>query len=125
PLLCNHFLNIYLKKYNKELKEISPGALNKLMDYQWPGNVRELQHAIERAVIMTEAEVLHPTDFLLSAHEKPSDQQIVFPNYHIEDAEKLLIIKAIGKHNGNITKAARDLGLTRASLYRRLEKYGL
>ena len=125
PLLCNHFLNIYLKKYNKELKEISSGALNKLVDYQWPGNVRELQHAIERAVIMTEAEVLHPTDFLLSAHEKPTEQQIIFPNYHIEDAEKMLIIKAIGKHNGNITKAARDLGLTRASLYRRLEKYGL
>jgi transcriptional regulator with PAS, ATPase and Fis domain len=125
PLLCNHFLNIYLKKYNKELKEISSGALNKLVDYQWPGNVRELQHAIERAVIMTEAEVLHPTDFLLSTHERPTEQQIIFPNYHIEDAEKMLIIKAIGKHNGNITKAARDLGLTRASLYRRLEKYGL
>ncbi|MGA8264974.1 MAG: sigma-54 dependent transcriptional regulator, partial [Ignavibacteriaceae bacterium] len=112
PLLCNHFLNIYLKKYNKELKEISSGALNKLVDYQWPGNVRELQHAIERAVIMTEAEVLHPTDFLLSTHERPTEQQIIFPNYHIEDAEKMLIIKAIGKHNGNITKAARDLGLT-------------
>lgn len=125
PLLCNHFLNNYLKKYNKELKEISSGALNKLVDYQWPGNVRELQHAIERAVIMTEAEVLHPTDFLLSTHERPTEQQIIFPNYHIEDAEKMLIIKAIGKHNGNITKAARDLGLTRASLYRRLEKYGL
>ena len=125
PLLCNHFLNIYLKKYNKEQKEISQSALNKLIDYQWPGNVRELQHAIERAVIMTEAEVLQPTDFLLSAHEKPAEQQIIFPNYHIEDAEKMLIIKAIGKHNGNITKAARDLGLTRASLYRRLEKYGL
>ena len=125
PLLCNHFLNIYLKKYNKEQKKISQSALNKLIDYQWPGNVRELQHAIERAVIMTEAEVLQPADFLLSAHEKPAEQQIIFPNYHIEDAEKMLIIKAIGKHNGNITKAARDLGLTRASLYRRLEKYGL
>lgn len=125
PLLCTHFLNIYLKKYNKEQKEISQSALNKLIDYHWPGNVRELQHAIERAVIMTEAEILQPADFLLSTHEKPSEKQIVFPNYHIEDAEKMLIIKAIGKHNGNITKAARDLGLTRASLYRRLEKYGL
>ena len=125
PLLCTHFLNIYLKKYNKEQKEISQSSLNKLIDYGWPGNVRELQHAIERAVIMTEADILQPTDFLLSTHEKPSEQQIVFPNYHIEDAEKMLIIKAIGKHNGNITKAARDLGLTRASLYRRLEKYGL
>ena len=125
PLLCEHFLNIYTKKYNKGIKEFSSGALNKLMEYQWPGNVRELQHAIERTVIMTEARVLLPADFLLSAHEKPAEQQVVFPNYHIEDAEKLLIIKAISRHNGNITKAARDLGLTRASLYRRLEKYGL
>jgi two-component system response regulator HydG len=125
PLLCNHFLNVYIKKYNKAPKEISSGAVNKLMEYNWPGNVRELQHSIERAVIMSEAKILQSSDFLLSTHETPADHNMVFQNYHIEDAEKLLIIKAIGKHNGNITKAARDLGLTRASLYRRLEKYGL
>ena len=74
---------------------------------------------------MSEAKILQPGDFLLATHETPADPNLAFQNYHIEDAEKLLIIKAIGKHNGNITKAARDLGLTRASLYRRLEKYGL
>ena len=125
PLLCNHFLKVYLKKYNKPIKEISSGGINKLMEYHWPGNVRELQHSIERAVIMSEAKILQPGDFLLATHETPADPNLAFQNYHIEDAEKLLIIKAIGKHNGNITKAARDLGLTRASLYRRLEKYGL
>jgi two-component system, NtrC family, response regulator HydG len=124
-LLSNHFLKAYLRKYNKSVKEISSGALNKLMEYHWPGNVRELQHSIERAVIMSEAKILQPSDFLLSTHEKPAEQNLIFQNYHIDEAEKLLIIKAIGKHNGNITKAARDLGLTRASLYRRLEKYGL
>ena len=124
-LLCEHFLNIYTKKYNKNNKYISSTAMNKLIEYSWPGNVRELQHAIERAVIMTEQEMLQPDDFLLSSSHVKQDDNISFPNYQIEEAEKLLIIKAISKHNGNITKAAKELGLTRASLYRRLEKYGL
>ncbi len=125
PLLCEYFLDVYLKKYNKERKEISKNAYNKLIEYSWPGNVRELQHAIERAVIMTEAKTLQPNDFLLSSTETKQEENISFPNYQIDEAEKMLIIKAISKHNGNITRAARDLGLTRASLYRRLEKYGL
>lgn len=125
PLLCDHFLEVYTKKYNKDKKTINEHGLNKLMEYSWPGNVRELQHAIERAVIMSDAKTLSPNDFLLSSVENKKDENFVFPNYQIEEAEKLLIIKAISKHNGNITKAARDLGLTRTSLYRRLEKYGL
>ena len=125
PLLCQHFLKIYSSKYNKKTKEISSNAFNKLMEYPWPGNVRELQHAIERAIIMTDASVLGPNDFLLSSMEGNRNEGINFPSYQIDEAEKLLIIKAISRHAGNITKAAKDLGLTRASLYRRLEKYGL
>ncbi|MGA7837673.1 MAG: sigma-54 dependent transcriptional regulator [Ignavibacteriaceae bacterium] len=125
PLLCQHFLKIYSSKYNKKTNEISSNAFNKLMDYPWPGNVRELQHAIERAIIMTDASVLGPNDFLLSSMEGNRNEGINFPSYQIDEAEKLLIIKAISRHAGNITKAAKDLGLTRASLYRRLEKYGL
>jgi len=125
PLLCQHFLKIYTSKYNKKTKEISSNAFNKLMEYPWPGNVRELQHAIERAIIMTDASVLGPNDFLLSSMEGNQEEGINFPSYQIDEAEKLLIIKAISRHAGNITKAAKDLGLTRASLYRRLEKYGL
>jgi len=125
PLLCDHFLNIYSKKYNKGSISLSSSVLSKLSTYHWPGNIRELQHAIERAIIMSESDVLNPSDFFFKSQEPSSGSNISLPNYHIEEAEKLLIIKAIGKHNGNITKAARDLGLTRASLYRRLEKYGL
>jgi len=125
PLLCQHFLKIYTSKYNKKTKEISSNAFNKLMEYPWPGNVRELQHAIERAIIMTDASILGPNDFLLSSMEGNQEEGINFPSYQIDEAEKLLIIKAISRHAGNITKAAKDLGLTRASLYRRLEKYGL
>ena len=124
PLLTNHYLNVYSKKYNKPLKEISEQALNKLEKYSWPGNVRELQHAIERVVILGESEIIQPDDFIFSSFDA---RESIFPtnNFRIEEAEKNLIIKAVSKHNGNLTQAAKELGLTRASLYRRLEKYGL
>ncbi len=124
PLLANHFLNIYCRKYNKPLKKISPNAMEKLCNYQWNGNVRELQHTVERVAIMSESELLQPDDFYFSSNEiKKEDMQ--FDSYHLEEAEKMLIIKAVSKYNGNLTRAAKELGLTRASLYRRLEKYGL
>ncbi|MHB1687429.1 MAG: sigma-54-dependent transcriptional regulator [Ignavibacteriaceae bacterium] len=124
PLLADHFLNIYCKKYNKALKKISSQALSKLKNYYWPGNVRELQHTIERVVIMNESEILQSDDFYFSSKDV-KDENINFNNYHLEEAEKMLIIKAVTKHSGNLSNAAKELGLTRASLYRRLEKYGL
>ena len=124
PLIVDHFINIYCKKYNKSMKKISTQALSKLMQYHWPGNIRELQHMIERVVIMSDSETLHPEDFYFSSKDV-KDEESVFDNYHLEETEKMLIIKAISLHGGNLTKAAKELGLTRASLYRRLEKYGL
>ena len=124
PLLVDHFINIYCKKYNKSMKKISTQALSKLTQYHWPGNIRELQHMIERVVIMSDSEMLHPEDFYFSSKDV-KDEESVIDNYHLEEAEKMLIIKAISLHGGNLTKAAKELGLTRASLYRRLEKYGL
>ena len=124
PLLVEHFLQIYCKKYNKPVKRISNAALDKLVNYYWPGNIRELQHTIERVIIMSESEILQPGDFYFPSNDpKGNDNEPV--NYHLEETEKLLIIKAVSKHGGNLTKAAKELGLTRASLYRRLEKYGL
>ncbi len=124
PLLANHFLKIYCKKYNRTLKTLSLQALNKLEQYNWPGNVRELQHMIERVVIMSESETLQQDDFYFTSQDV-KDENLLLNNYHLDDVEKKLIIKVIGKHGGNLTKAAKELGLTRASLYRRLEKYGL
>ena len=124
PLLVDHFINIYCKKYNKSMKKISAQALSKLTQYHWPGNIRELQHMIERVVIMSDSGMLHPEDFYFSSKDV-KDEESVIDNYHLEEAEKMLIIKAISLHGGNLTKAAKELGLTRASLYRRLEKYGL
>ena len=124
PLLVKHFLEIYCKKYNKPEKGISHEAITRLEKYQWPGNVRELQHAIERVVIMNDADELQPEDFYFSVQDVKEDN-LKLNNFDLEEAEKLLIIKAVSKNNGNLTKAAKELGLTRASLYRRLEKYGL
>jgi len=124
PLLADHFLEIYSKKYRKPLKRLSPGTLKKLEKYHWPGNVRELQHAIERGVIMTDSLDLQPSDFFFSDPEQ-HEAGPVLDNYNLEQVEKTLIRKTLGKHGGNISHAAKELGLSRSALYRRLEKYGL
>ena len=124
PLLVDHFLTIYCKKYNKPVKRITATTLKKLEKYRWPGNVRELQHAIERAVIMSESQVLHHSDFFFPSPEI-KEEKLVLENYNLEEAEKAIIRKAISKHGGNISHTAKELGLTRTSLYRKLEKYGL
>jgi DNA-binding NtrC family response regulator len=122
PLLANHFLTYYSRKYRKEVLSISPEAITKLKKYAWPGNVRELQHAIERAVIMADSATLQESDFLFS--RKGSDAP-ASDTLNLDEVEKAAVAKAIQLHNGNISKAAEELGLTRASLYRRMEKYGL
>lgn len=122
PMLANHFLHHYAKKYRKEVLNISAEAMNKLKKYPWPGNVRELQHAIERAVIMADSATLQESDFLFS--RKGIDANTT-DSLNLDEVEKAAVVKAIQLHNGNISKAAEELGLTRASLYRRMEKYGL
>lgn len=124
PLLANHFLEQYSRKYDKDIHKISEPAVNKLQTYTWPGNVRELQHAVERAVIMTDHSVLQPEDFLLTSLHG-DESTMVFHDYNLEEVEKTVIRKALDKHEGNISKSADELGLTRASLYRRMEKYDL
>ncbi len=123
-LLSEHFLKIYCKKYNKPLKTIGSKALSKLKTYHWPGNVRELRHCMERVVILSDSEVLQLEDFLFS-DARPNGEGLIFENYNLDIVEKKVIHKAIEKHQGNISQAANELGLTRASLYRRMEKHGL
>jgi len=125
-LLVQHFLQIYTRKYNKNIHMVSEAARKKMMNYSWPGNVRELQHAIERAVIMGTGHVLNAEDFFFSPAAQEKDKSgIHLEDYHLEEVEKILIRKVLQKFNGNISQAANELGLTRSSLYRRLEKYGL
>jgi len=124
PLLANHFLDIYSKKYKKRINTLTKACLNKLYDYEWPGNVRELQHQMERAVIMADDKNLEPGDFQIST-ERGQQDDVEFDSYNLEEVEKNIIQKVLKTNKGNISKAAGELGLTRTSLYRRLEKYGL
>ncbi|MDN4165043.1 sigma-54 dependent transcriptional regulator [Cytophagales bacterium LB-30] len=130
-LLAEHFINSYARKYNKEIRGMSPATIKRIEKYTWPGNIRELQHSIERAVIMSNSHLLQPEDFFLTenrggqAEASKEDVNLMLDQMHLEEVEKLLIRKVLKKYNGNITQAASELGLTRASLYRRLEKYGL
>ncbi|MBX2966006.1 MAG: sigma-54-dependent Fis family transcriptional regulator [Cyclobacteriaceae bacterium] len=125
PLLANHFLAYYADKYGKQVNKISDAAAVRMHKHPWPGNIRELQHAIERAVILSNHAILQPEDFNLSAVSQKEDGQLNLEQYNLEEVEKLLIRKVLKKYNGNITQAATELGLTRSSLYRRLEKHGL
>ncbi len=129
-LIAEHFVEVYCKKYRKSPKRLSAATIGRLLKYHWPGNVRELQHALERAIIMSDEQILQPTDFsfLTPKGDSPGQQQsqeMDFTDYDLETVEKMMIQKAISKHSGNISQAAKALGLTRASLYRRMEKHGL
>jgi DNA-binding NtrC family response regulator len=122
PLLAQHFLEFYARKYHKTVTVIATEAMDRLKRYAWPGNIRELQPAIERAVIMTDSATLQESDFLLSRSltSGPANNTL-----NLDEVERAAIAKALQMHNGNISKAADELGLTRASLYRRMEKYAL
>jgi DNA-binding NtrC family response regulator len=123
-LLVNHFLGIFTKKYQKTISGVSAPALKKLERYQWPGNIRELIHTLERSVILAESQILQPSDFLFPETDKEVEG-VVLDSYNLDNVEKTVIRKALKKHEGNISHAAKELGLTRTSLYRRMEKYGL
>ena len=118
-LLAEHFLQRYARKYKKEIRNISKPALKVLNNYPWPGNVRELQHAMERAVILASGFTLTPDNFML----KPSATgKFDSENLNLEEMEKRVIEKALKQSDGNMNRAAELLGISRFSLYRKLEK---
>ena len=120
-LLAEHFLKHYSHKYNKDVKTISREAKTKLLKYPWPGNVRELQHAMERAVILSEGFSLKPDDFILrrpSADKTFENEE----NFNLEALERDTIDRAMKRCGGNVSRAADLLGITRYALYRKLEK---
>ncbi|MDX2245989.1 MAG: sigma-54 dependent transcriptional regulator [Bacteroidia bacterium] len=122
PLLVNHYLHLFAAKYRREAPEIRPEFIRKLQQHSWPGNIRELQHALERAIIMEDLESILPEEISpnpYSGAENPPEE-----DYNLEEVEKSAIKHAISKHNGNISKAAKELGLGRTTLYRKMTKYG-
>jgi two-component system response regulator HydG len=121
PALVNYFLEFYGTKYRKQ-RTISPDALKRLREHHWPGNIRELQHAIERAVIMSDQDQLSPVDFLFA---KPTQPLLQRESLNLDEMEKKAIIAAIQKYQGNMSKVAKELGVGRTTLYRKLTRYGL
>ncbi|WP_428331280.1 sigma-54-dependent transcriptional regulator [Mucilaginibacter sp.] len=124
-ILAKHFAKLYASKYLKPSMDFDAGAVLKLKSYNFPGNVRELQYTIERAVIMADDHVLRPDDLIFSILETPGETIVDDDNIPLSTMEKNAILRVIEKHNGNITRAAKELGLTRTALYRRLSKYDI
>lgn len=124
-LLANHFAGIYSNKYLKPAISFDQSAIHKLLQHPYPGNVRELQYTIERAVIMSEGSVLQAKDLIFSPIESGAQKPVMEEDLNLGNLEKNAILVVIEKHNGNITKAAKELGLTRTALYRRLSKYDI
>ena len=122
PLLADFFLKKYAKKYLKENLILSPEAIRKLREYPWPGNIRELQHTLEKAVILTENAVLQPEDFYLN---KPAKADSNLTATTLEDAEKILISNSLRKNKGNLSAVAEELGISRPTLYNKMNKYGI
>ncbi len=123
-LLSKHFINIYADKYNKSPFSLEPGFISKLKKHDFPGNVRELQYVLERAVIMTDGNVLKEEDLVFSSIERSNKTQTA-RNMNLDDIEKNAILTVLEKNKGNVSKSAKELGITRAALYRRLDKYEL
>lgn len=122
-LIAAHFLEKFAVKYQKRNIKLDLTAANALKKYHWPGNIRELQHTLERAVIMSDHEVLVEQDLGLTGKEQSSG--FIFEHLNLEKLEAWAIRKAIAKHGGNISHAAEELGLSRGALYRRMETYGI
>ena len=122
PLLAAHFLGEYAARYRKPVAKFHPDAMQALLIYGWPGNVRELAHALERAVLLAEGDTVRPSDLNL---RPPGDGPARLEDLSLEEVERVLIQKALSRSDGNVSAAAKALGLSRSALYRRLQRHGL
>jgi len=122
PLLASHFLRRYAQRYRKPAQSLAPDAMEALLRHAWPGNVRELDHAVERAVLMAEGDSIQARDLALGA---PADGAAALEQMSLEEVEQVLVRKALARAGGNVSEAAKALGLSRSALYRRLKRHGL
>ncbi len=123
PLLAAHFLGAEARRYGKRLRGFEPEAMQVLLAHPWPGNVRELEHAVERAVLMAAGETVGVADLGLRPPAAGGASRL--EDMSLEEAERMLIRKALARFDGNVSRAAAALGLSRSAFYRRLERHGL
>jgi DNA-binding NtrC family response regulator len=122
PPLAMHFLRRHVARYRKHLNGFDAGAMQALLEHAWPGNIRELDHAIERAVLLAQGEQLRPVDLALRGTTAAAPR---LEELTLEEVERLLIQKALSRYDGNVSRAAQALGLSRSALYRRIAAYDL
>ena len=122
PALASHFLRQHAQRYRKNLTGFEPAALQALLDHPWPGNIRELDHAVERGVLMAQGEKIRLGELGLRIDRDATSR---IEDMSLEDVEGFLIKKAMARFDGNVSQAAKALGLSRSALYRRLQRYGL
>ena len=122
PILAMHFLKRQATRYRKQICGFTPDATQLMLDHSWPGNVRELEHAVERALLLAQGDQVQASDLGLAASTGSSSRM---EDLTLEEVEKLLIEKALQRHEGNVSHAADALGLSRSALYRRLQRYDL
>jgi DNA-binding NtrC family response regulator len=125
PLLLDHYLTLYARKYDRPVRDTPPGVMEALVRHDWPGNVRALRHAAERAVIMAEGPTYQLDDFPLPARPEGSALPLMAGSLNLDQLERQMIERALRMHHFNISLAASELGLSRGALYRRMEKHGL
>lgn len=123
PALAAHFLERQSRRYGKQLSAFDRPAMQSLMDHPWPGNIRELEHTIERAVLLASGDVVRKSDLALSDRGASSAQRL--EELTLDEAERTLIQKALARFDGNVSHAAKALGLSRSALYRRMSAHGL
>jgi len=123
PVLSEHFLTVYGKKYKRLGMKIDKALMQKMLKYSWPGNIRELQHTIERAVILNDEKVIRSSELVLgtTVSRKRNDDH---PKT-LEEMERLFIIQSLDENDGNVSQTAEALGMTRTALYRRMRKHGI
>jgi len=125
PVLLDHYLNLYTRKYDKPQRSLPPRVLEALVRHDWPGNVRALRHAAERAVIMADGDSYRLDDFPLPQRSEAASLSVVGDSLNLDQLEKQMIERALRMHHFNVSLAAFELGLSRGALYRRMEKHGL
>ena len=125
PLLLDHYLSLYARKYHKPKRPIPPAVLEALLGHVWPGNVRALRHAAERAIIMADGDHHRLEDFPLPTRPGPAAPTVHYESLNLDQLERQMIERALRMHHFNISLAASELGLSRGALYRRMEKHGL
>jgi DNA-binding NtrC family response regulator len=123
PLLAHHFLRGYGQRYRKSISGFDPGATQLLLEHPWPGNVRELDHAVERGVLLAQGQLVRSADLGLRTGSAGGAMRL--EEMSLDEVERHLIQRTLSRHDGNVSQAAKALGLSRSAMYRRLQKHGL